>query len=427
MAENSEAMMAEEMKETETSQSTFAGEMDSMETTKISIEADSAETKNNIQVQTEDDRIESEYDWAQNVHEKIEKIVDGIVPTYEHTNVLEGNESKRKVKCKINQSEVRKKNNDLKGVSEMWEDVPICQETKRHEIIYTGDKSYKCKLCKKSFNRLDKLTKHVTLYSKDKSNGCDQCGKMFQLPHHLKTHAIVHTDEVPHTCEECGKTFKYAETLRRHARNHVDDKPFRCETCNKTFTRSDTLKEHVCNVKPFKCKLCEKAFTRLPKLKRHSTVHKGEYPYDDNILQQDKFRPEADIQVKEKQSFPADDGTVVIDDTTELEPNPKTSKHYETSNQIKVEVKSQTGKHDLPSVMQVCNNFQLKDVDLKYEGIEHATLANYKMFHQAFRKRFQDVNPKVPMSKLIMLVAAKWREFNKREELKVLCKEGVEN
>ena len=50
-------------------------------------------------------------------------------------------------------------------------------------------------------------------------------------------------------------------------------------------------------------------------------------------------------------------------------------------------------------------------MDLEYSDADYSNLTTYKLFQQTFRPRIQAENPKVPMSKLMMLVAAKWREF----------------
>merc|ERR1712080_564615 len=55
--------------------------------------------------------------------------------------------------------------------------------------------------------------------------------------------------------------------------------------------------------------------------------------------------------------------------------------------------------------------YGLNDVDLEYSDADYTNLTTYKLFQQNFRPRIQAENPKVPMSKLMMLVAAKWREF----------------
>merc|ERR1711997_347971 len=68
-------------------------------------------------------------------------------------------------------------------------------------------------------------------------------------------------------------------------------------------------------------------------------------------------------------------------------------------------------KQTMPTVDQVCEQYGLNDVDLEYSDADYTNLTTYKLFQQNFRPRVQAENPKVPMSKLMMLVAAKWREF----------------
>ena len=60
---------------------------------------------------------------------------------------------------------------------------------------------------------------------------------------------------------------------------------------------------------------------------------------------------------------------------------------------------------------EICENFGLNDVELEYGEAEYTNLTNYKLFQQTFKQRIQSGNPKVPQPKLMMLVAAKWREF----------------
>merc|ERR1711874_613742 len=68
-------------------------------------------------------------------------------------------------------------------------------------------------------------------------------------------------------------------------------------------------------------------------------------------------------------------------------------------------------KQTMPTVEEVCEQFGLNDVDLEYSEADYSNLTTYKLFQQNFRPRIQAENQKVPMSKLMMLVAAKWREF----------------
>jgi len=71
----------------------------------------------------------------------------------------------------------------------------------------------------------------------------------------------------------------------------------------------------------------------------------------------------------------------------------------------------QATNDEAPSVEEVCENFGLNDVNLDYSDADYQNLTTYKMFQQAYRSRIQSANPKVPQPKLMMLLAAKWREF----------------
>ena len=51
------------------------------------------------------------------------------------------------------------------------------------------------------------------------------------------------------------------------------------------------------------------------------------------------------------------------------------------------------------------------EVDLEYTDADFLKLTTFKLFQQTYRPRIQAENPKSLMSKLVMLVAAKWREF----------------
>jgi chromodomain-helicase-DNA-binding protein 4 len=66
---------------------------------------------------------------------------------------------------------------------------------------------------------------------------------------------------------------------------------------------------------------------------------------------------------------------------------------------------------NMPTIEEVCSTFDLTDVDIEYSESDFQDLISYKMFQQHVRPMLQKENPKVPMSKLMMLVAAKWREF----------------
>ncbi|XP_015124257.1 chromodomain-helicase-DNA-binding protein Mi-2 homolog isoform X4 [Diachasma alloeum] len=65
----------------------------------------------------------------------------------------------------------------------------------------------------------------------------------------------------------------------------------------------------------------------------------------------------------------------------------------------------------MPTIEEVCSTFGLTDVPIEYTDADFQNLTAYKLFQQHVRPALAKENPKVPMSKLMMLVAAKWRDF----------------
>ncbi|KAK7073859.1 choline dehydrogenase 5, partial [Halocaridina rubra] len=74
------------------------------------------------------------------------------------------------------------------------------------------------------------------------------------------------------------------------------------------------------------------------------------------------------------------------------------------------------GADQMPTVAEVCESFGLNDVDLEYSESDYQNFTTYKLFQQHVRPLLAKENPRVPVSKLMMLVAAKWREFTARNQ-----------
>lgn len=84
-------------------------------------------------------------------------------------------------------------------------------------------------------------------------------------------------------------------------------------------------------------------------------------------------------------------------------------KHSSSSS---VQQESSASGATMPTIEEVCSTFGLTDVELEYSETDYQNLTTYKLFQQHVRPLLAKENPKVPMSKLMMLVAAKWREFS---------------
>ncbi|XP_049291745.1 chromodomain-helicase-DNA-binding protein Mi-2 homolog [Anopheles funestus] len=68
-------------------------------------------------------------------------------------------------------------------------------------------------------------------------------------------------------------------------------------------------------------------------------------------------------------------------------------------------------KEKMPSIQEVCSSFDLTDVKIEYTDDDFENLVTFKIFQTHVRPILTKENPRVPMAKLMMLVAAKWREF----------------
>ena len=60
---------------------------------------------------------------------------------------------------------------------------------------------------------------------------------------------------------------------------------------------------------------------------------------------------------------------------------------------------------------EICLEAGLCDIDYEYTEEDYATLVSHKLFSAHIRPMLVTQNPKLPVSKLMPLVSAKWREF----------------
>ena len=69
------------------------------------------------------------------------------------------------------------------------------------------------------------------------------------------------------------------------------------------------------------------------------------------------------------------------------------------------------------SVEQICGDFGLTDVPLDYSREARAATYSLKVFQETYEAQIQAGNPGVPVSKLRMLVVAKWRLLSRGSQV----------
>ena len=94
-------------------------------------------------------------------------------------------------------------------------------------------------------------------------------------------------------------------------------------------------------------------------------------------------------------------------------PGKKKNEKIDVKKEVSADASANDAKNDddTPSSADVCDNFGLNDVDLEYTDADYQKLTTYKLFWQKYLPKMAAANPGVENPKMMMLLAAKWREF----------------
>ena len=71
------------------------------------------------------------------------------------------------------------------------------------------------------------------------------CGLICHDAGKLRRHYIIHTGEKPYKCDICHRTFGLEYNMKIHRRVHSGDKPYKCTVCGKSFAQKSNLNFHM--------------------------------------------------------------------------------------------------------------------------------------------------------------------------------------
>ncbi|XP_028389846.1 PR domain zinc finger protein 14 [Phyllostomus discolor] len=141
-----------------------------------------------------------------------------------------------------------------------------------------GDRKFPCSLCKRSFEKRDRLRIHILhVHEKHRPHKCSTCGKCFSQSSSLNKHMRVHSGDRPYQCVYCTKKFTASSILRTHIRQHSGEKPFKCKHCGKSFASHAAHDSHVRRShkedQGSSCSICGKTFPDQEAFCSHMKFH----------------------------------------------------------------------------------------------------------------------------------------------------------
>ena len=103
--------------------------------------------------------------------------------------------------------------------------------------------NYECNLCKRTFNRQERLEKHTKSIHVNNRLTCKVCSKKFRDMRRLREHQNLHSPFLSkRECGSCGRKFHLSKQLENHRTNAS---PKKCIQCGKIFCHQSELQRHI--------------------------------------------------------------------------------------------------------------------------------------------------------------------------------------
>lgn len=140
--------------------------------------------------------------------------------------------------------------------------------------------SYKCVVCKKSFDGESALANHMEIHDDGAQNGDDAMRVTSSMGEDL----CREQEEIDcwHQCEHCEKRYASKFELEFHRSSHLGTKSFVCDVCGNAYSQDTYLRYHrrlihrqriTSSTMAYKCSKCEKTFVSEYCLQRHVDLH----------------------------------------------------------------------------------------------------------------------------------------------------------
>ena len=127
------------------------------------------------------------------------------------------------------------------------------KDTRRHILIHSGIKPYRCQFCPYSGTQKVHLKSHIANKHKDCVGiwflifvmNSSFSSESFELQNRPNP---IHLGPKQFGCTYCTVVMKTSKNVRRHILMHSGIKPFSCQYCQYSANRKDNLKSHLANM-----------------------------------------------------------------------------------------------------------------------------------------------------------------------------------